>query len=279
MQQIIQHIRQSLHPLYPPSEVNALVRLLLEKKFGISMLDVYMGKDIQFLPEQANELEDILQRLRTSEPVQYVLGEADFCGLSFKVNRHVLIPRPETAELVRWIEDDRPEPLCRILDIGTGSGCIAVSLSKHKPQADVCAWDISPEALDVARENNRLNGTSVRLERQDVFAAVEETARFDVVVSNPPYVTLSEKKEMEANVLDWEPGLALFVPDEDPLRFYRRIAELARTLLLPSGALYFEINRAYGEQTKAMLLGLGYSRVVLRKDLSGNDRMIKATLN
>ena len=278
MQQVIQYIRQSLHSLYPPSEIKALIGLLLEKKFGIRMLDVYMDKDIQFLPEQAKELEDILRRLRDNEPIQYILGEADFCGFSFRVNSHVLIPRPETAELVGWILDDLPDTSLRILDIGTGSGCIPIALSRRCPQAELLAWDISSEALEVARENNRLHGTSVRFERQDIFAPVKETEYFDVVVSNPPYITASEKKEMERNVLDWEPGLALFVPDEDPLVFYRRIAELGKTLLAPTGTLYLEINRTYGGQIRTMLEGLGYGLVELRKDLSGNDRMIKARL-
>jgi len=279
MQQVIQYIKQSLHPLYPPSEIKALTSLLLEKKFGIRMLDVYMGKDIQFLPEQTKELEDILRRLRDYEPIQYILGKVDFCGLSFRVNRHVLIPRPETAELVGWILDDwQSSSPCRMLDIGTGSGCIPVVLSKHCPQSEIEAWDVSPKALEVARENNRMNGTSVQFEQQDIFLPVKETKRFDVIVSNPPYITSSEKKDMEPNVLEWEPGLALFVPDKDPLVFYRRIAELGRTLLTPSGTLYFEINRAYGDQMKMMLENLGYGRVKLRKDLSGNNRMMRAKL-
>lgn len=278
MQQVIQHIRHSLCPLYSSSEANALVRLLLEKRYGISMLDVCMGKDRHFSPEQARDLEDILSRLRRYEPVQYVLGEADFCGLSFEVNRHVLIPRPETAELVSWIEDDYPAAPRSILDIGTGSGCISVALAKRYPEADVHAWDISPEALDVACRNSRRNGTSVRFEQRDLFARNGTAERFEVIVSNPPYVTASEKKEMEPNVLEWEPAAALFVPDEDPLRFYRRIAALGQELLLPSGTLYLEINRAYGSGVKAMLEKRHYRQVEIRKDLSGNDRMVKASL-
>lgn len=279
MQQIIQYIKQSLQPFYPDSEIKALTGLLIEKKFGISMLDVYMGKDMNFLPEQTKELEDILRRLRDQEPVQYILGEAEFCGLSFCVDANVLIPRPETAELVYWILEEMPGPSCKVLDIGTGSGCIPIVLSKRYPSAEICAWDVSAGALEVARKNNRLNGTSVLFEQKDVLSdAWRETRRFDIIVSNPPYITGSEKKEMEANVLDWEPGLALFVPDEDPLLFYRRIAELGKELLTPAGSLYFEINRAFGEQTVAMLKCMNYKEVCLKKDLSGNDRMIKAEL-
>lgn len=278
MQQLVQYIRQSLRAVCPPSEANALARLILEKRFGVSMLDVYMGKDIHFLPEQTKELEDILQRLRRGEPVQYILGEADFCGLVFKVDRRVLIPRPETAELVDWIVEEMPAAACRILDIGTGSGCIPVTLSRRFPSAEVVAWDISSGALAVARENNFRNAASVRFEQRDVLAPQEVVERFDLIVSNPPYVTLSEKSEMEINVLDWEPEQALFVPDENPLLFYKRIAGLGKELLNPSGALYFEINRAYGAEMKSMLEGLGYTRIELRKDLSGNDRMIRARL-
>ena len=151
-------------------------------------------------------------------------------------------------------------------------------LSKHYPLAEIEAWDISPGALAVARENNRLNETSVQFELRDALSSQKETKHFDVIISNPPYVTLSEKKEMESNVLDWEPGLALFVPDENPLIFYRCIAELGKTVLNPSGTLFFEINRAFGNQMKTMLEDLGYRQVELRKDLSGNERMIKANL-
>ena len=278
MQQIIQYIKQSLCSFYPASEVKALTDLLLERKFGIRMLDIYMGKDIKFLPEQRRELEDILRRLQDYEPVQYILGEAEFCGLTFKVDRNVLSPRPETAELVYWVMEHFSKPAFKVLDIGTGSGCIPIVLSKHYPLAEIEAWDISPGALAVARENNRLNETSVQFELRDALSPQKETKHFDVIISNPPYVTLSEKKEMESNVLDWEPSLALFVPDENPLIFYRCIAELGKTVLNPSGTLFFEINRAFGNQMKTMLEDLGYRQVELRKDLSGNERMIKANL-
>lgn len=279
MQQIIQYIKQSLQPLYPDPEIKALIGLLLEKKFGITMLDIYMGKDMNFLSEQVKELEDILRRLRNNEPAQYILGEAEFCGFSFKVDANVLIPRPETAELVYWIMETVPNTLCRILDIGTGSGCIPIVLSKNYPLAEIYAWDISMGALEVARENNRLNGTSVIFQQRDILSCEwNEEQRFDIIVSNPPYITLAEKREMEANVLDWEPARALFVPDEDPLIFYRRIAEVGKKLLIPSGWLYFEINRAFGVQIGAMLEAMGYKEICLKQDLSGNDRMIKARL-
>ncbi len=285
MQQILQYIRQTLSTCYPASEANALARLILEKRFGISLTEIYMGKDKQFLPEQRNELEDILQRLLRNEPVQYVLGEADFCGETFSVGSGVLIPRPETEELVAWIGETMPATPCKVLDVGTGSGCIAISLAKRFPQSDVTAWDVSGQALAIARANNQRLGTNVNFLRRDVLEeakAYEPTDRrsdegtFDVIVSNPPYVTCSERKEMEANVLDWEPGLALFVPDDDPLLFYRAIARLAQRLLKPGGRLFFEINRAYGAATVNLLQEMNYQAVELRKDLSGNDRMVSA---
>ncbi len=285
MQQILQYIRQTLSTCYPASEASALARLILEKRFGISLTEIYMGKDKQFLPEQRNELEDILQRLLRNEPVQYVLGEADFCGETFSVGPGVLIPRPETEELVAWIGETMPATPCKVLDVGTGSGCIAISLAKRFPQSDVTAWDVSELALAIARANNQRLGTNVSFLRRDVLEeakAYEPTDRrsdegtFDVIVSNPPYVTCSERKEMEANVLDWEPGLALFVPDDDPLLFYRAIARLAQRLLRPGGRLFFEINRAYGTATVNLLQEMNYQAVELRKDLSGNDRMVSA---
>lgn len=285
MQQILQHIRQTLSTCYQASEANAMARLILEKRFGTSLTEIYTGKDKQFLPEQRKDLEDILQRLLRNEPVQYVLGEADFCSEMFSVGPGVLIPRPETEELVAWIGETMPATPCKVLDVGTGSGCIAISLAKRFPQARVTAWDISEQALAIARANNGRLGTNVHFVRRDVLEeakACEAVGRqsdegtFDVIVSNPPYVTCSERKEMEANVLDWEPALALFVPDDDPLLFYRSIARLAQRLLKPGGRLFFEINRAYGTVTVNLLQGMNYRNVELRKDLSGNDRMVSA---
>ena len=285
MQQILQHIRQTLSTCYQASEANAMARLILEKRFGTSLTEIYTGKDKQFLPEQHKELEVILQRLLRNEPVQYVLGEADFCGESFGVGTGVLIPRPETEELVAWIGETMPTTPCKVLDVGTGSGCIAISLAKRFTQARVTAWDVSEQALSIARANNERLGTNVHFVRRDVLEEVEEDARigqredegtFDVIVSNPPYITCSERKEMEANVLDWEPALALFVPDDDPLLFYRSIARLAQRLLKPGGRLFFEINRAYGTATMNLLQEMNYRNVELRKDLSGNDRMVSA---
>ena len=194
----------------------------------------------------------------------------------FKVSPSVLIPRPETEELVDWILSDNSQKGMRVLDIGTGSGCIPISLASDMDAPLVSAWDISEEALKVAVANAELNSVNVDFSRVDVLSDEIPDVKVDILVSNPPYITDSEKSEMERNVLDWEPGLALFVPDNDPLKFYRRIAEIGRDILDNNGLLYFEINRAYGKDTVDMLLGLGYRDVELRKDISGNDRMVKA---
>ena len=222
-------------------------------------------------------LTDIVHRLQNHEPVQYIIGKETFMGLVFEVDGNVLIPRPETQELVNWIlEDHRSDEGCKILDIGTGSGCIPVSLAHFMSGAEVEAWDISDGALDVARRNANQNEVKVLFRKQNVFEALPSESFYDVIVSNPPYITEKEKVDMEANVLDWEPSIALFVPDTDPLLFYRKIAELGLDMLVAGGALYFEINRAYGEMMRTMLEDMGYNNVELRKDMFGNDRMIKA---
>ena len=253
MNRITAYIRQSLQDIYPPEEVKALSMLICCDMLGVDALDIYMGKDIILSACKQRELENIIFRLQKNEPIQYIRGYAEFCGRNFRVAPGVLIPRPETAELVDLIVKENPDAR-RLLDIGTGSGCIAISLDKNLPDAKVVAWDISEEALAIARKNNEELDAQVTFRRQDVFSAdgIQGTS-YDIIVSNPPYVTETEKTEMEANVLDWEPELALFVPDEDPLRFYRRIAELGRELLRPGGKLYFEINQAYGQDMIRMI--------------------------
>ena len=277
MHPIVNEIRNALREHYPDSEALALAKMLLVEAFGFSTLELYGGKDKEISGKRLDVLNEMIARLKKNEPIQYVIGMEVFCGWTFEVNENVLIPRPETQELVRWIEADwKSDAPCRILDVGTGSGCIAISLSKLLEGAEVEAWDISEGALRVARRNADRNEAQVLFRRVDVLKVCTEDCRYDVIVSNPPYITESEKQDMEANVLDWEPYTALFVPDADPLLFYRRIAELGVSMLNEDGALYFEINRAYGEETVRMLEGLGYKQIELRKDNWGNDRMIKA---
>lgn len=276
MNPIIHYIKQTLQGYYPDSEVVSLAKLLLTQVFGLSVLELYGGKDRSFSEKEQKQLDDILIRLQKNEPIQYIIGKETFYGLPFEVNENVLIPRPETEELVEWILQDNRRPGLRVLDIGTGSGCIPITLAKLLPEAHVVSWDVSEEALEVAGRNCRLNGVAVRLENKDVLQAVSTGEWFDIIVSNPPYITEKEKSAMESNVLDWEPSLALFVPNEAPLLFYRKIAELSLGMLCPGGQLYFEINRDFGLETVEMLEVLKYHHIELRKDLSGNDRMIKA---
>ena len=231
---------------------------------------------MNFSSEKLSEVNDILARLKLYEPLQYIIGETWFCGYRFKVTPAVLIPRPETAELIDWIVTDNKRDGAHVLDVGTGSGCIPVSLALMMDSPVVSAWDISEEALSVASENARLNNADVAFSRVDVLGTDIPDIKVDILVSNPPYITESEKKDMERNVLEWEPDLALFVPDDDPLRFYRRIAEIGLDILNDGGLIYFEINRAYGSETVEMLASMGYKNIELRKDLSSNDRMIKA---
>ena len=257
MNKIVAYIRSRLQPYYTAEEVSALSRIVCCDLLGQAPTDYYLGKDIVLSSKKEQELEDILQRLSRFEPLQYIEGRTLFLGREFWVAPGVLIPRPETEELVELMLKEIPAD-ARILDVGTGSGCIAISLAKELPDALVTAWDVSPEALSVARANARKLQADVRFVECDVLACqVDEVGLYDVIVSNPPYVTEAEKADMEPNVLQWEPSLALFVPDDDPLRFYRRIAVLGRDMLADGGRLYFEINRAYGREMVEMLRTMG----------------------
>ncbi len=267
-------IRQRLQTHYEPGEAVWLTRVVCHEILGQSMTDYYLGKDIALSANKETELENILIRLCQYEPIQYIQGKARFLGRDFHVAPGVLIPRPETEELVERIVRETPAG-ANVLDIGTGSGCIGISLAMSVKDAQVTAWDISSEALQIARGNARTLGAEVRFVQCDVLT-VQPGAdeHYDVIVSNPPYVTEHERTTMEPNVLKWEPSLALFVPDDDPLRFYRRIADLGRQLLVPDGYLYFEINQAYGKDTAEMLYECGYTSIQIGKDLSGNDRFV-----
>lgn len=277
MHPVYQHIKKELSSFYAEGEASAMAKWISSDILHLSTMELYTGKDMNFFTKEWKEVEDILARLKQREPLQYILQEAPFCGLSFHVEKGVLIPRPETEELVEWIVSDcQKAGKVRILDIGTGSGCIPVALAERLPEAEVASCDISAEALRVAAVNVKRYGGKVTLFQADILQDELPDCRVDVLVSNPPYITESERGEMEANVLDWEPELALFVPDTDPLRFYRRIARKGLDWLTEGGALYFEINRAYGAETVRMLEECGYRDIALRKDLSGNDRMIKA---
>jgi len=306
-----QELRRRLADRYAEGEAGAVARYLLEMKYGLSMVDVACG-GCEALDESA--LQDDLRRLACGEPVQYVVGEAEFCGRRLRVAPGVLIPRPETEELCRWIlssladcdsvysplfaKEKSPLPTgegrggARILDIGTGSGCIALTLAAELPQAKVTAWDISDDALAIARDNAARLGISVRFERQDVLRyslpAVENPSEaslageclwgtpFCLIVSNPPYICRQEAAAMEPHVLEHEPHVALFVPDDDALLFYRAIARLGLQALSPGGWLYFEINPLYADPLVVLLGDMGYDHIESRTDQFGKVRFVRA---
>ena len=270
-----QHLYQELTPLYEEREAKAIVRAVLEVRFGLTLTDILCDKVSEFSPKELQTLQEIMKRLQKGEPVQYVLGKTDFCGHTFKVAPGVLIPRPETAELCELILRQSPEG--DILDIGTGSGCIAITLALAlKGKGQVTAWDISQEALLIAKENATELGANVNFGRQDALQLPENQVQWDFIISNPPYVTEKERVEMQKNVLDYEPAMALFVPDEDPLLFYRAITKYAKTALRHGGSLFFEINPQYEEAMKSMILEEGLLEPKVYKDSFGKPRMFKA---
>lgn len=273
---MLQKLIQTLTPLHGLAEARAIVYALMEDVFKMSKTDVLLGRFDRLSEAEKAQFSEYAKRLTEGEPLQYVVGTAPFGNLRFEVTPATLIPRPETLELVDWVvAEQQDRPSLRLLDIGTGSGCIAISLASLLPQAKVSAWDISADALAVARRNAERNGVEVAFQQVDVLH-VKETETFDCIVSNPPYICEAEKAEMTDSVLLHEPHTALFVPNDDPLRFYRAIAELGVRNLSPGGTLYFEINRAYGAETCELLRDLGYTDVELRKDFYGNDRMVRA---
>lgn len=269
---------RKLTPIYGQGEAKAIARYVLDVRFGMSATDVYCGKVTQLTADESRELEEIAARLMTAEPVQYVLGRADFHCREFRVAPGVLIPRPETEELVAMIvRDAAGESLSpAILDIGTGSGCIAVTLALDIPGAAVTAWDISCEALTIAGRNARELGADVLFERRDALNPPDDNSKYDIIVSNPPYICNCERAAMERNVLDYEPHTALFVPDDNPLLFYRAIALYAVNALRPGGLLYFEINPLYSDELAAMLRDMGFCRVETVKDSCGKERFAVA---
>ena len=286
-----QQLWQSLTPLYDAGEAQAIVRTVLDVKYGMTLTDIICGKVNEISADEERKLEEIIIRLQKGEPVQYVLGEADFAGRTFHVEPGVLIPRPETAELCQWIEKDMIEKSIvssedspqatddarQILDICTGSGCIAITLGLNIPNSEVTGWDISEDALRIAQGNvEMLKAGNVRIEHQDALMLPKAAETADIIVSNPPYICEKEKADMEKNVLEHEPSLALFVPDEDPLKFYRAIAEYASSALKSGGTLYFEINPIYEKETREMLLKLDFKDIETKEDAFGKKRMMRA---
>ena len=286
--------------IYNEREAQAIVRTVLDALFGMSLTDICLGKVTQLSADDTTRLEKIMQRLEKSEPVQYVLGAEWFAGRLFDVAPGVLIPRPETEDLVKWTCDEAKEkekednskeergkeekevskkgeeaPHPSILDIGTGSGCIAITVALALPQARVTAWDISTDALAIAAGNAHRLGASVRFEHQDALSAPDDEERWDVIVSNPPYICDRERADMSDNVLSYEPALALFVPDNNPLLFYRAIARYASKALKPGGRLLFETNTAYAHEVAQTMADEGFTAIEVRNDCFGKPRMVK----
>ncbi len=271
----VEYIRNQLNDTFSVGEIRAYTRLILEEVCNLSYSDIASCKLNDLSDNEKQNIISIIKRLQNNEPIQYILGNTEFYGLNFKVTPAVLIPRPETEELVEWILLDTKHPNPHILDIGTGSGCIAIALAK-KMNAVVNAWDVSTKALDIAKENAIANNVSVIFSEIDVLKYQQNEQRFDIIVSNPPYIKEAEKKMMSKNVLDFEPQQALFVPDSDALIFYNRIADIAQQQLTNNGMLYFEINQAKGIEVVQLLEKKGFVNVELKKDISGNNRMVRA---
>ncbi|TBN18887.1 peptide chain release factor N(5)-glutamine methyltransferase [Hyunsoonleella pacifica] len=274
---------EALAQLFVEEEIHTFFYLLTEKFYNIKRIDLAMFPEKEVQDESL--ILDALELLKAQKPIQYILEETEFFGLKFKVNKDVLIPRPETEELVEWIIDkvDKNKEI-NILDVGTGSGCIAISLSKALPNANVYALDVSKKALDVARYNAKQNNATIEFIECDILKEATrkicfKAIKFDVIVSNPPYVRVLEKQLMKPNVLDYEPHLALFVEDDNALLFYKVISKLAKQVLQQDGLLFFEINEYLGEDTRMLLEHLGFKDIVLKKDIFEKDRMVKAEIN
>lgn len=269
------HFIEKLTPLYDVLEAESFFYILLEDFHQMKRIDLALHPDFTFTDGEIDKWNQVLEKLEKEIPIQYILGKAHFYGLEFEVNENTLIPRPETEELVEWIiKKNEFKGKIKILDIGTGSGCIAISLAKNLPDAEVFAVDVSEKALETANRNALANEADVVFMQKDILKTENLVHDFDLIVSNPPYVRNLEKEEIKKNVLDYEPHLALFVEDNDALLFYRKISELAQNNLKENGELYFEINQYLGSEMIDLLEVKNFKEIELRKDIYGNDRMI-----
>jgi len=272
---------QELLPIYDAGESESFFYLILEDKQNLKRIDLALNPDLAFSNDEIELWNFILAELKKEIPIQYILGKTSFYGLEFEVNSNVLIPRPETEELIEWIIDcfvPRNDTKLKVLDIGTGSGCIAISLAKNISNAQVFAIDVSEKALVTAQKNASINEVNVTFLEKNILETEDLKQQFDLIVSNPPYVRELEKEEIKKNVLDNEPHLALFVDDNDALIFYKKIAELAQKNLSPNGQLFFEINQYLGKEMLELLKKTGFKNIELRKDIYGNDRMIRGVI-
>lgn len=272
------HFFSELQTIQEESEIESFFFILTEYLLNLKRIDISLNPDFEVSETDLEKWKTIISELKTEKPIQYITGEAWFYGYRFEVNENTLIPRPETEELVEWIVESTKHEAgslkLNILDIGTGSGCIPISLKKEIPNAGVFTIDVSEKALEMARKNALDHAVEVNFMLKNILETDSLVGKYDVIVSNPPYVRNLEKQEIKKNVLAYEPHLALFVEDSDALMFYRKIAQLALTSLTPNGKLFFEINQYLGKETVALLENLGFKNIELRKDFVGNDRMI-----
>jgi release factor glutamine methyltransferase len=276
---------EALSAIYPKTEIDSFFFILMEEKLKLQRIDTVLKSDFLITEKNLIDLKNIVKRLQKEEPIQYIIGNTEFYGLPFLVDKNTLIPRTETEELVAWVLDEikvftnNKIIELSILDIGTGTGCIPISLAKNLTSLNISAIDISPEALLIAKQNAILNKVTIEFIELDILNAESLPQEYNVIISNPPYVRELEKKEIKNNVLENEPHLALFVADENPLIFYNKIADLAKKQLSENGMLFFEINQYLGKETINMLVKNGFKNIQLKKDLFGNDRMIKCVLH
>ncbi|WP_339342550.1 peptide chain release factor N(5)-glutamine methyltransferase [uncultured Polaribacter sp.] len=276
---------EALSAIYPKTEIDSFFFILMEEKLKLQRIDTVLKPDFLITKKNLIDLKTIVKRLQKEEPIQYIIGSTEFYGLPFLVDKNTLIPRTETEELVSWVLDEikvltnNKITELSILDIGTGTGCIPISLAKNLTSLNISAIDISPEALIIAKQNAILNKVTIEFIELDILNAESLPQEYDVIISNPPYVRELEKEEIKNNVLENEPHLALFVADENPLIFYNKIADLAKQQLSKNGMLFFEINQYLGKETVNMLVKKGFKNIQLKKDLFGNDRMIKCVLH
>jgi len=284
------HFNESLKHLYPTSEIDSFFFIILEEYMGFKRIDIVLKSDFNIDQKSLNLMQIATKQLEQEIPIQYIIGKTEFFGLPFNINKEVLIPRPETEELVERVikevsliktyktdsNETTNEKQLKILDIGTGSGCIAISLKKELPSSKISAIDVSNEALRIAKKNALLNKVDINFIHLDILKTNNLDKLYDVIVSNPPYVRELEKKEMKNNVLNNEPHLALFVDNKNPLLFYNKIAELAKNFLTKNGQLHFEINQYLGKETVILLAEKGFKNIQLKKDIFGNDRIISA---
>lgn len=268
---------RELEELYPPEEARSITKILVEAVTGLDKAAQVLSKHNTIDKLNLTVLNDAMTRLRNHEPLQYVLGQAWFYGLDLHVMPGVLIPRRETEELVDWVVQ-YCKPGIRVLDIGTGSGCIPVAVKTVCPDSKITAWDLQQKAVEVTQKNARKYGLDIKTEKQDIFSASKHPGRWDIIVSNPPYVTNAEKSLMQPNVLDYEPDTALFVEDTNPLLYYKTIAGFALNHLAECGLLFFEINEHYPEQILNLLQEAGFAETELRRDMQGKPRMVKAVV-